>query len=74
MEKNDPVQNLYNPDRKPEGFSEKYFGKFGEINRKYAKPQIKMTRMVRLSLLGLRIYLLVLILVLVYKFYTLIQV
>jgi hypothetical protein len=55
------------------GFFEKYFSRFIEINKKYAKPQIKITRMVRIALLGLRIYLIILVLVLAFKFYTLIR-
>lgn len=39
-----------------------------EVNRKYAKPGIEMTRGVRFALLILRIYLLVLIGVLFVKF------
>lgn len=38
------------------------------INEKYKHPRIKMTRMVSLSLLALRIYLLFILLVLLYKF------
>jgi len=41
------------------------------INQKYAKPQIKMTRMVKFSLLSLRLYLIFLVGVLVYRFITL---
>ncbi len=43
------------------------------INRKYATPRITMTPMVRISLLLLRIYLLVLLIILFYKFFTLIN-
>jgi hypothetical protein len=43
-----------------------------EINQKYAKPRIKMTKWVRLALLGIRLYLIVLVLILAYKFYTVI--
>jgi len=39
-----------------------------EVNRKYAKPNIQMTRGVKAALLMLRIYLLVLIGVLILKF------
>ena len=39
-----------------------------EVNRKYAKPGIAMTKGVKAALLMLRIYLLVLIVVLVIKF------
>ena len=38
------------------------------INRKYATPQIKMTRLVKFSLLSLRLYLIFLVGILVYKF------
>jgi hypothetical protein len=43
-----------------------------EINQKYRTPRIKMTRMVSISLLALRIYLIVILLILLYKFITLI--
>ena len=39
-----------------------------EINRKYSKPRIKMTRGVKTALLFLRLYLIFLVLVLGYKF------
>ena len=39
-----------------------------EINRKYAKPRIKMTRGVKIALLFLRLYLILLVLVLGYAF------
>jgi hypothetical protein len=42
-----------------------------EINKRYATPRIKMSGPVRLALLALRIYLLVLLALLAYKFYTL---
>jgi hypothetical protein len=38
------------------------------INQKYAKPQIKMTPMVKFSLLSLRLYLIFLVGILVYRF------
>jgi hypothetical protein len=44
-----------------------------EINRKYAAPRIKMTPLVRLALLFLRLYLLVLVGILFYKFWTLLK-
>jgi hypothetical protein len=40
------------------------------INRKYARPQIKMTRLVKFSLLLLRLYLIFLVGILIYKFIT----
>lgn len=47
--------------------------KIHEINTKYATPRIKMSRGVRLALLFLRIYLILLVLLLGYKFWTLLQ-
>jgi hypothetical protein len=41
-----------------------------EINKKYAHPQIKTSRAVKFSLLCLRLYLILLIGILFYKFYT----
>jgi hypothetical protein len=41
---------------------------FTEINKKYAKPRIKMTKGVKTALLFLRLYLIFLVLVLGYKF------
>lgn len=38
------------------------------INRKYAKPQIEMTRFVKACLLGLRLYLFALVILMIYKF------
>ena len=43
------------------------------INRKYATPRIRMTRGVALALLMLRLYLIFLVLLLAYKFWTMIQ-
>ena len=45
-------------------------GKIREINRKYTKPRIKMSLGVRLALLMLRLYLIFLVLILAYKFFT----
>jgi len=42
--------------------------KVREINHRYSKPHIEMSRGVRLSLLALRIYLLLLVSLIVYKF------
>jgi len=41
-----------------------------EINHRYRTPRIQMTRMVSLSLLMLRIYLIAMLLLLLYKFIT----
>jgi hypothetical protein len=43
-----------------------------EINKKYATPRIKMTKWVSIALLGLRIYLIVLVIILAYKFISLV--
>ncbi len=45
--------------------------KIREINRRYAVPRIRMSRRKRLVLLGLRLYLIVLVVLLAYRFYTL---
>jgi hypothetical protein len=58
-------------DRVFDGFRD-FFGAIREINEKYQTPRIKMTRMVSISLLMLRIYLLGMIVLLLYKFITLI--
>jgi len=41
-----------------------------EINHKYGKPRIKMTPMVKVALLSLRIYLIILIGIMLFKFIT----
>jgi hypothetical protein len=43
---------------------------FSEINRKYSQPRIKQTKLVSIALLALRLYLLLLVGVLFYKFFT----
>jgi hypothetical protein len=45
--------------------------KIHEINKKYEKPRITMSRGVKIALLFLRIYLILLVLLLGYKFWTL---
>ena len=42
--------------------------KIREINRRYSKPRIRMSRGVRFALLMLRLYLIFLVLILAYKF------
>ena len=42
--------------------------KIREINHRYNKPHIEMSRGVKISLMALRIYLLVLVSLIVYKF------
>jgi hypothetical protein len=44
------------------------FRKFAEINRKYSQPRIRMTPLVRVSLFLLRLYLISMVIILVYKF------
>ncbi|MEI6262195.1 MAG: hypothetical protein WCR46_20110 [Deltaproteobacteria bacterium] len=46
--------------------------KIREINRKYAKPNVEMSRWVKASLLLLRLYLIFLVGLLLYKFVTMI--
>jgi hypothetical protein len=45
--------------------------KIREINKRYAEPRIKLSRRTRLALLVLRVYLIVLVILLAYKFFTL---
>jgi len=54
-------------------FVENWVQDINEINARYAKPRIRMTPMVKFSLLLLRIYLVVLVLIMLYKFMTLVK-
>jgi hypothetical protein len=54
-------------------FFKNKFEKITEINEKYQTPKLKMTKLVKISLLFLRIYLLLLVLLLIYKFITIIS-
>ena len=45
-------------------------GQIRAINRRYANPRLKMSSAVRWSLLALRLYLLLLVALLAYKFVT----
>lgn len=47
--------------------------KIKEINEKYSQPRLKMTPLVRVSLLVLRLYLIMLVIILLYKFYTVVS-
>lgn len=47
--------------------------KIREINQRYSKPHIEMSRWVKISLLSLRVYLLFLVSLMVYKFITLLS-
>jgi hypothetical protein len=49
----------------------RWTNKFREINKKYETPRIRMSRGVKIALLFLRIYLILLVLLLGYKFWTL---
>lgn len=49
-------------------FIKNWFDKIKEINKKYSTPRIKMTRAVKIALFMLRLYLIILVLILVYKF------
>jgi len=50
---------------------QRWTDKVAEINKKYETPRIRMSRGVKIALLFLRIYLILLILLLGYKFWTL---
>ena len=43
------------------------------INKKYSQPRLKMTPFVKVSLLILRLYLIFLVVILMYKFYTIVS-
>lgn len=47
------------------------YAKIRDINKKYSTPKIEMSRAVRFSLLCLRLYLIFLVGLLIYKFITL---
>lgn len=49
------------------------YSKIREINKKYATPNIEMSKWVKLSLLSLRFYLIFLVGLLLYKFITLVR-
>jgi hypothetical protein len=49
-------------------FMKEHFAKIHEINAKYRTPRIKMSKPVRVSLFCLRVYLLLLVGLLLYKF------
>lgn len=46
----------------------RFAAKIREINHRYSKPHIEMSRGVKISLMVLRIYLLLLVSLIVYKF------
>lgn len=45
-----------------------FFDAVREINEKYKYPRLKMTKLIKFSLLALRLYLLFMVLILLYKF------
>lgn len=51
-----------------------FFNKIREINQRYSKPQVEMSRAVSFSLTVLRIYLFLLVILMIYKFITVIKV
>jgi hypothetical protein len=52
---------------------ERFSNKIHEINQRYKNPKIHQSRAVKISLLALRIYLLTLVLLLIYKFVTIVR-
>ena len=50
-----------------------WIAKVKEINKKYSQPRLKMTPLVKAMLLILRLYLIMLVAILVYKFYTVVH-
>jgi hypothetical protein len=44
--------------------------KIREINKRYSKPRIRLSRWTRIALLALRLYLIILVILLAYKFFT----
>ena len=58
--------------RPAKDFFKNSFSQIAEINRKYAHPQLKTGKAVKVSLLLLRLYLILLVGILFYKFYTIV--
>jgi hypothetical protein len=52
------------------GLIQRAINKIKEINERYRTPKIKMSRGVKIAMLFLRLYLLFLVVILVYKFAT----
>jgi hypothetical protein len=48
----------------------RFVNKIREINKQYAKPRIKLSRRTSFALLALRLYLIILVILLAYKFFT----
>ena len=51
-----------------------FFSKIREINKRYSKPTVEMSAAVKFSLAILRIYLFLLVVLMVYKFITVLKV
>jgi len=51
-------------------FLQRHFPKICEINQRYAVPKVKLSKTMKVILFFLRCYLLLLVLMLLYKFYT----
>lgn len=51
----------------------RWTAKIKEINEKYSQPRLMMTPLVKVSLLVLRLYLIMLVIILLYKFYTVVS-
>ena len=54
-------------------FARDFTGKISSINQKYATPKIKLSRGAKIALLLLEIYLIVLVGLLAYRFWTIIH-
>lgn len=67
------VNNIQVLNEKVKNFYRSKFGKIIEINNKYAQPKIEMSPTVKISLFLLRLYLIFLLLMFIYKFITIIR-
>jgi hypothetical protein len=61
---------MYNPFK---NITARWFSSITEINKKYKTPRVTMTPGVKFALLILRVYLLLLLLLIFYKFFTLVK-
>jgi hypothetical protein len=66
-------ENEKNGDLVGENIGQGMIGKVREINYKYREPRLEMTPLVKASLLALRIYLIILVIILCYKFYLVVR-
>jgi hypothetical protein len=67
------MEKIKNNESRIRRFFKNKFEKISEINEKYREPRLQMTKWVKFSLLFLRFYLLFLVLLLIYKFITIIS-